>query len=263
MKRIVNLMLISILALSIIYPIVSASDSGVTTERQTIEISISETGLLVEESIILNNTGNENATSIKFWIQQDASDVKILAVESGEYLTPTILVNIRECNLSEYNLSVTPGNSLNIKLSYVLPTNTENFEKTISYDTTYLSVTFDEKELYQVEKMQSGSSFSIILYRPTEAPLNILYIVIIFVLVVILITSTLLLLRRQRAKEKSKIVESEEILITEKALLLSLLKDLEKQHRSKDISDETYNKLKEEYKQHAVEVMKKLEDIKK
>ena len=82
MKRIVNLMLISILAFSIIYPIVSASDSGITTERQTIEISISETGLLVEENIILNNTGNENATSIKFWIQQDDSDVKILAVNT-------------------------------------------------------------------------------------------------------------------------------------------------------------------------------------
>ena len=52
------------------------------------------------------------------------------------------------------------------------------------------------------------------------------------------------------------------MLATKKALLLSLLKDVEKKHRAKDISDETYNKLKEEYKQQAVTVMKKLEDIK-
>ena len=53
------------------------------------------------------------------------------------------------------------------------------------------------------------------------------------------------------------------MLNTKKALLLSLLKDIEKQHRSEDISDDTYNKLKEEYKSQAVDVMKKLEDIKK
>jgi hypothetical protein len=69
-------------------------------------------------------------------------------------------------------------------------------------------------------------------------------------------------MRKQRTKAKKSIVESEETLTTKKALLLSLLKDVEKRHRSKDISDETYNKLKEEYKQQAVDVMKKLEDIK-
>jgi len=69
-------------------------------------------------------------------------------------------------------------------------------------------------------------------------------------------------MRKQRTKAKKSIVESEETLTTKKALLLSLLKDVEKKHRSKDISDETYNKLKEEYKQQAVAVMKKLEDIK-
>ena len=110
--------------------------------------------------------------------------------------------------------------------------------------------------------MQSESSFSLRLYKPTEAPLSITYIVIIFLLVVILITSTLLLLRKQRSKAKRSIVESEEILTTKKALLLSLLKDIEKQHRSKTVSDDTYNKLKEEYKQQAVDVMKKLEDLK-
>ena len=42
-----------------------------------------------------------------------------------------------------------------------------------------------------------------------------------------------------------------------------MLKDIEKQHRGKQISDETYTKLKSEYKQHAVTVMQKLEDITK
>ena len=41
---------------------------------------------------------------------------------------------------------------------------------------------------------------------------------------------------------------------------MSILKDIEKQHRSKQISDDTHHKLKEYYKQQAVEIMRKLED---
>ena len=44
---------------------------------------------------------------------------------------------------------------------------------------------------------------------------------------------------------------------------MSLLKDLEKQYRAKEISDDTYHKIKEQYKQEAVETMKKLDDITK
>jgi hypothetical protein len=68
--------------------------------------------------------------------------------------------------------------------------------------------------------------------------------------------------RRQKPRAVEKGIESEELLNTKKALLMSLLKDLEKQHRSKQISDDTYNKIKEQYKQQAVEAMKKIEDMK-
>jgi hypothetical protein len=254
-------MLISLLVLSTAF-LASASDADIIMEKQTVNISISEKGLLVEENILFNNTGIENATFIKFWIQHGIEDVKILAVESGDYLTPIITGNIRECNLTQNDLKLEAKNSLNFILTYTLSTNTENFEKTFPYDSSSLSVTFNDELLYQVQKVQSGSSFSLHLYKPTEAPLSITYIVLIFLLVVILITSTLLLLRKQRSRAKKSIVESEEILTTKKALLLSLLKDIEKQYRLKTISDDTYNKLKGEYKQQAVNVMKKLEDIK-
>ena len=69
-------------------------------------------------------------------------------------------------------------------------------------------------------------------------------------------------MKKQRTKAKKSIVESEETLNTKKALLLSLLKDIEKKHRAKGISDDTYHKLKERYKQEAVDAMKQLEDMK-
>jgi len=43
---------------------------------------------------------------------------------------------------------------------------------------------------------------------------------------------------------------------------MEILKDIEKQHRAKQISDDTYHKLKEQYKHEAVDAMKKLEDVK-
>ena len=43
---------------------------------------------------------------------------------------------------------------------------------------------------------------------------------------------------------------------------MNILKEIEKQHRSKHISDDTYHKLKEQYKNEAVEAMKKLDDMK-
>ncbi len=266
MKRIASLILIGLIAFSLAYPVVIASDIGITTEQQIITISISNNGLIVEENIKVTNVAFVNVTSIKFWIQQDATDVEILAVESGVYLSSNISSNIRESNLAKHNLSLSHEDTLDIRLTYTLPTNTKYFEKTILYDTASLQITYEDDELYQGEHLvdnTESNSVRILLHRPTEPPVNIIYIVIIFLLVVFLIASTLLLMRKQRRKAKKSIVESEETLVTKKVLLLSLLKDVENKHRAKDISDETYNKLKEEYKQQAVETMKKLEDIKK
>jgi uncharacterized metal-binding protein len=148
----------------------------------------------------------------------------------------------------------------------MLPTDTKYFFKTIMYDTESLSIKYGDDELYRGEHLiynTESNSVQVLLHIPTEAPVNIVYIVVIFLLVVFLVASTLLLMRKQRKKAKKSIVETEETLTTKKELLLSILKGVEKKHRAKDISDGTYNKLKEEYKQQAVNVMKKLEDIKK
>ena len=268
MKRIASLVFISLLTLSIVFPVVHAFDAGVATEQQAITISISDSGLDVEENIKVTNTdAYVNVTSVKFWIQQNAFDVEILAVESGDSLSSIIIgSNTRECNLSQYNLSIAHEDTLDIRLTYTLPTDTKYFVKTILYDTASLSITYGSDELYRGEHLvynTESNSVQVLLHIATEAPVNIVYIIIIFLLVVVLVASTLLLMRKQRAKVKKSIVDSEETLAAKKALLLSLLKDVEKKNRAKDISDETYNKLKEEYKQQAVDVMKKLEDIKK
>jgi len=232
MKRTTSLMLIGLIALCLVYPIAIASDIGISTEQQIITISISNNGLIVEENIkVTNDAPHINMTSIRFWIQQDATDVEILAVESGVHLSSNISSNIRECSLSKHNLSLNPEDTLDIRLTYTLPTNTKYFEKTILYNTASLQIKYEGDELYQGEHLvynTESNSVQILLHRPTESPVNIIYIVIIFLLVVFLIASTLLLMRKQRRKTKKLIVESEETLATKKTLLLSLLKDVEK-----------------------------------
>jgi len=61
------------------------------------------------------------------------------------------------------------------------------------------------------------------------------------------------------SKSRTRIGDSEELLTTKKALLMEVLKDIEKKHRAKQISDDTYHKLRDQYKQEAVETMKQLE----
>jgi len=66
-----------------------------------------------------------------------------------------------------------------------------------------------------------------------------------------------------KGKSKKEEIDTPEILELKKKLLLDSLKELEKEYRSKKISDHTYTRLREEYKSQAVDVMKKLDEIKK
>ena len=68
--------------------------------------------------------------------------------------------------------------------------------------------------------------------------------------------------KTKTTKKKEATAESEELLTTKKALLMEVLKDIEKQHRAEKISDDTYHKLRDQYKQEAVETMRTLEKSK-
>jgi uncharacterized protein YhhL (DUF1145 family) len=269
MKYIGILLLISLLLLLPITPIVNAQGTSVTAD-QDVTISLTGKGLQVDESIKMTNTGAENVTSLRFWVQQNAQDTTIIERQSGRELIPLITGNIRTCNLSAANLTIPTGESLTVTVTYFLPTTEQYFLQTLMYDTDSLSVVYKdgttELTLFQGEHLvyraDVTNSLQIRLYKPTEAPLNISILIIVFLIVLIVLASLLLLLRKQRTK-KTKAAESEETLSTKKALLLSLLKDLEKQYRAHSISDETYTKLKEEYKADAVDAMKKLDDLKK
>lgn len=267
MIKISKIVVISLLLTIAILPVAQASQNEIEKELHTVNLTLSNSGVEVTENIQLSAVTSEVST-FQFWIQQDATNVELFSVDPA---IPLTFINkdssTRECNLSQFNLTLNPGQTLNIRLTYTLPTQTREFLKKIFYPTNLLTITYQTNELfrgeYKGQTIDHPSSLRILLHQPTEAPVNIMYIILIFILVVILIASTLLLMRKQRRTVKRSVTESEEVLQSKKSLLLSILKDVEKKHRAKEISDSTYTKLKEEYKQQAVDVMKKLENTKK
>lgn len=257
--------LFTIIICLLVLPSISTAATNPLSERNTITITLTQEGLLVEENLRLNNTGFGDITHLTFWLQQDATNIKLLTIDEGTTINPEPATSShqRDYNLSKQNQTIPTGNTLELRLTYTLPTNTQHFEKKLQYDTTVLILTFNNDELYQLQDTTATTHLRLLLYRPSETPLNLIYLVVIFLLVVLIIALTLLLFRKRQTKARQKIIESEEILATKKQLLLTSLKDIEKQHRAKEISDETYTKLKDDYKQQAVTVMKKIEDLKK
>ena len=261
-----NIIIALILTFSILIPLNALAETPTTIDRQEITINLIEKGLSIEEKLTYKNTVESNASILKFTIPQGASQIDIITTTGDDFLIFPIDDTTYEINLSENNIQLQQDATIELHLSYSLPTNTETFQKTILYDTNYLSVEFNDRVIYQGENIKfdddQKNSVSLALYRPTEAPLNLTALIIIFSLVVIIILIMILVVRRRQTPTTSGDTESKEILDIKKALYLTMLKDIEKQHRGKQISDEAYSKIKNEFKQQAVTVMQKLEEKK-
>jgi len=252
------ILLLCIVSLTLLLSLTICAQS-VYTETHTITISTEGGSLSVSESLTIKGSSGDTYNNITFWINSEGENVNIL-INNNEPDEITISENEYICNISDF--AVPMNTTMEVTITYTLGKDIEEFTKTIIYTTNSLSVTFDSNTIYTAENLAEGSSFTLELYKPTEAPLSWHIIIFIALLVILLIVTTLYAFKKQKSTTiKSVAGKSEELLSTKKALLMSLLKDIEKQHRSKQISDDTYHKLKEEYKQQTVDTMKKLEGI--
>lgn len=263
MRRLLAILLVTAFAFSWIILPASAQTEKLTVTTHTVTISVGNNGLQVEERILFTNHGSDNITLLQFWVQGDAKqDLQITALDTGTTLSFSPNGNRRDCNLTEKHLAILPGASFNASIRYSLVTSAPQYLQNLQYNTSKLTVTYNSQPLFSGEALAKNTQLSVQLYSPSEAPLGITTLIIIFLLVVIIITLLLLVLRRQRRKKRVGTADTKETLTTKKDLLLELLKDLEKRYRAKTISDETYTKLKEEYKSQAVDSMRRLEDLK-
>lgn len=257
MRKITISLMLCILMITAL-PMITVGAEDVYTEDHKIIITTEDNVISIEEDITIIGDSNDTYSTIYFWIQSGAEDVSILV--NTNPVTPIVTNNGYLCDISLLN--IVQNSSMEVLISYKLSKNDLIFQKGILRFTKSISVKFDGIDLYSARDTKANSHFSIQLYVPTETPLSVYVIAIIFLLVVLVIVLTVFSFRKQKLKIVDSGSESEEFLITKKTLLMTVLKDIEKQHRANQLSDDTYHKLKEIYKQQAVEAMKKIEDSK-
>jgi len=235
-----------------------ASEKEVNTISHQITITTTDDSLSVVEILTIQGETNESYDTLTVWVQSDASNVAILInSQAPDLITPNGSEYI--CDISSFGIE--EEDYTQVKISYSLPKNAE-FTKRVVRATDSISVTFDQEEIFTGTNQAIGSAVNLQLYELPEQTLAWYITIFIILLVILLVVLVVYAFRKQKSVKIKEIAEgSEELLTTKKTLLLSLLKDIEKQHRAKQISDDTYHKLKERYKQEAVEAMKQLEDM--
>ena len=260
MRKTITLLITAIVVLTM-FSATTAKQEEVESTKHSIEINTENGKITVKETIAIEGETNETFETVKFWIQNGATEINVKSEETE--LTKTGQTN----NVHTYTISspdVTKDSPITVTLSYKLPEQTESFQKKLLLNNTEeISVKLDGKEIYTATDLKNNSYFDLTLYDVAETPLT-WYIISFIVLLIILlgVTAIYSFKKPKLAKKRDASIGSEEFLNTKKTLLMSLLKDIEKQHRSKKISDDTYHKLKEQYKQETVATMKKLEDTK-
>ncbi|HEC94870.1 MAG TPA: hypothetical protein ENI45_02765 [Thermoplasmatales archaeon] len=125
-------------------------------------------------------------------------------------------------------------------------------------------MTYDEQKHFSGENLKKGTQIFTSLTKQIVKQAETTNLYLIYLVAVLAVIILILVYYTIKGKEtaKPKTYESKEILSTKKEILMNVLKEIEKKHRAKEISDESYNRLKEEYKRDAVEVMRKLEEEK-
>lgn len=236
------------------------STTGLLVATHIITITTAKSGLSVSESLhVAESSSNETYETMIFWLPTGAEGVSI-AINSNA-VTSAVSGNEYLCNLSSFSIPM--NTSVQATISYTLSNDNEEFQRTLFHTTASLTITFNGQELYRAQQVMASTSFTLRLYKPTEAPLSWYIIVFILLLVILLAVSMFYSFRKQKSSTVKKTgSDSQEVLQTRKKLLMSLLKEIEKQHRAQQISDDAYHKLKEQYKQQAVETMKALEENK-
>lgn len=225
---------------------------AVNVEKHEVEVTTGDTGFSLNEEI--NVTRETNDTVFLLWIQSEATNVVVSV--NGKPVVVTGVNNTFVCNISFFNTT-----SITFIVTYVLPKTVNLLEKHILYNTSSFTVTYDGETLFSGNTLgrDTGLLFSLVKQVKTEMVGG--YLIYLLILLILIILALAFYSLKKRAV-KPLPYESEELLATKKTLLMNVLKEIEKKHRAKEISDESYRHLKEEYKRDAVEVMRKLEEKK-
>ena len=224
---------------------------NVTTNKEYFSIS--------EKIFFEIKNGTFSDKTIFVFVQDAAESISASISDKIVNLSKTMDGENYYINLSNYNISTA---TFKLDINYMLPCSVNFITKKTLYTTGEILVTLDNKLIFNSKNTLPNAIIKVVL--PTEKKDFSLWYYIAYVAVIALIGCVVILLVSYlKGKSKKEEIDTPEILELKKKLLLDSLKELEKEYRSKKISDHTYTRLREEYKSQAVDVMKKLDEIKK
>jgi hypothetical protein len=253
------LIIILMVSLILLPNCIAKTEDSIKIKKYDINIITNNKGIYIEENINIIGYSNTSYNEIFIWINDNAEDLKIIFFNNEIEATP-IGNNNYSIDISSFNIS--QNTSINIEVKYFNTKNVNDFSKILFYNTDIIDIEFNEEKIFTGFDLSVNSNILISLYKPSEAPISSYLFIGIFLIVLLSLMSTYYIFRKKKySKIKNISGESKELLSTKKLLLMSNLKQLEKEYRSKKISDDTYNKLRDHYKKEAVDSMKKLEDI--
>ena len=248
---------IAIICLLSIIPLATAET--IESTSQSININEINSTYQIKEHITINSETLTNQSRYQFQLPTTATDYDITIIRDNTQISNPINNNeIYEIDLNGSHINDTV---VIIDITYYLPQSSLYYEKTFLHNTSDLRLTFENTKIYENSMQQKESTIQIKLVNPIQPDAFSLYTIFLIVLliIIIIVTSYYAFIKRKNGKDRKRHFESTELLETEKTLLLAMLKEIEKMHRTQKLSDDSYHKLKTYYKQQTVEIMSTLE----
>lgn len=236
---------------------------SIESSNHTIEIKEVNNSYQVKEHIIIESSILTNSSQYQFLLSSTAEEDELtIIIDNIKLSNPQHTDSVYQLDINKRS---TDQDSVIIDLTYYLPLSTVYFDKTFLESTSNVKISFEDSDIFESNIQTEDAEIQIKLVRPIQPDSFNLYTIMLIVLLVIIIivTSYYAFIKRKNGKDRKRSLESFEMLETEKTLLLTLLKEIEKMHRSQKISDDSYHKLKTYYKNQTVEIMSALEDEKK
>ena len=253
-----SILLITFVVILLICPTFSSIESI----NHTIEIVEVNKSYQVKEHIIIDSSLLTNTSQYKFQLPSSADEEDLTIIIDNVQLS-----NAQHSNsiyILDINRSTSEKETVNVELTYYLPLSTVYLDKTFLEGTSDVMIFFEESKIFVSNEQPENSFIQVKLLKQIQPDSFDLYTLMLIVLLVIIIivTSYYAFVKRKNGKDRKRHFESIEVLETEKTLLLSMLKEIEKMHRGQKISDDSYHKLKSYYKNQTVEIMSALDDEK-
>jgi hypothetical protein len=249
-----------LLSICIVSLMVVPISSSIESSSTTIEITEVNNTYQVKEHIIINSNLLTNTSQYQFKLPSsaDSNDMTIV-INNIQLSNPQYNNSIYTLNI---NRTISEKETVTVDLTYYLPISSIYFEKTFLEKSSNVKMLFEESKIFESNVQSNDTTIQVKLIKPVQSDSFNLYTVILIVLliVIIIVTSYYAFIKRKNGKDRKRRFESSEVLETEKTLLLSMLKEIEKLHRAQKISDDSYHKLKSYYKNQTVEIMSMLDE---